>query len=359
MAQKLIPIARNAQWIKQLANALYVAGIVHEIRGDTVYTAQADAVAAKAAIQHRGFNTFKERMVMQGHNLSAIQSRWHSSQKAQAITAAQEVASRGIYTTVVWDPARRQFLVVAGDENVVPDGRLIWEAEAPDFKGKGALGPNLRLVQLPAGSPISPTKAGRFEDTRRSGQFAGKHRKTASSTVVSKPHTYWVHLENDDGDDDKVKVSARSEAEAVRKAESPGWYMVDIQDLGQSFAAGEKKVVDTHTRNFAGKAGAQKRAVKVPGLERGKFLKFMLSGGDIHGFSAKGGKFGVKEDDAINDAEYKRGWQDGLSWLRRNAKEAHAWERNGQNRPFPSWYDMGKSDVISEHQVKGSGFLCE
>lgn len=56
--------------------------------------------------------------------------------------------------------------------------------------------------------------------------------------------------------------------------------------------------------------------------------------------------------DAENDAEYKRGWQEGLRMLQADWRKAEAWE-GGPYRDMdePSWFDMGKADVISEHNV--------
>lgn len=59
--------------------------------------------------------------------------------------------------------------------------------------------------------------------------------------------------------------------------------------------------------------------------------------------------------DAENDAEYQRGWGEGLKLLRQDPKKAVAWEFNVYRQmKSPSWYDMGKADVIAEHRA-GAG----
>ncbi len=56
--------------------------------------------------------------------------------------------------------------------------------------------------------------------------------------------------------------------------------------------------------------------------------------------------------DAENDAEYKMGWQEGLKMLQRDWRQAEAWEAGPyRDMPEPSWFEMGKADVISEHNV--------
>jgi hypothetical protein len=59
--------------------------------------------------------------------------------------------------------------------------------------------------------------------------------------------------------------------------------------------------------------------------------------------------------DAENDAEYRRGWAAGLALLQVDWRRAYEWEETVSfDMAEPSWYDMGKSDVISEHRVARS-----
>lgn len=56
--------------------------------------------------------------------------------------------------------------------------------------------------------------------------------------------------------------------------------------------------------------------------------------------------------DAEDDAEYRRGWQAGLGLLDEGRQKAYQWWREVySNLSEPSWFDMGKGDVISEHWV--------
>lgn len=55
---------------------------------------------------------------------------------------------------------------------------------------------------------------------------------------------------------------------------------------------------------------------------------------------------------ADDDAEYRRGWEDGYAWVMRDPRAAYEWEWEVyREMKEPSWYDMGKSDVITEHRV--------
>lgn len=52
------------------------------------------------------------------------------------------------------------------------------------------------------------------------------------------------------------------------------------------------------------------------------------------------------------DADYKRGWDEGYKWVMKDRQAAYRWEREVyQQMDEPSWYDMGKADVIAEHRV--------
>lgn len=54
--------------------------------------------------------------------------------------------------------------------------------------------------------------------------------------------------------------------------------------------------------------------------------------------------------DAENDAEYTRGWKDGVKMLQSNRETAFSWWREWSEETGGdgTWYDMGRGDVISE-----------
>lgn len=61
---------------------------------------------------------------------------------------------------------------------------------------------------------------------------------------------------------------------------------------------------------------------------------------------------GGMTQDERNDADYKMGWQAGLKMLREDREGAYRWERDVYAKAArPSWIDMGKADVITEHRI--------